>query len=203
MYAAADRMRMMTPSGLLEELVSVNTLLACCVVMVNPLLWNLAARLEYNKRAISRACGGPRRGVVVLAVFIAVNTFLRTSLVHYMTDISSKWVVLENSVAALVVGYLVIGVGGVLVLSSAWKLGFFCTFLGDYFGILLDTRVTGFPFNVVNDPMYWGSFLIYLGGSIQYASAVALLLTLCIGLSYVIAMRFEGPFTSMIYAKRE
>ena len=190
-------------SELLKELVSVNVFLSCCVVMLNPLLWNLAARLEYNKRVISRLCGGPRRGIVVLAVFIMGNTFLRTSLVHYMTDMSSKWAVLEDSVAAEVVGYLIIGVGGLLVLSSAWGLGFFCTFLGDYFGILLDARVTGFPFNIVNDPMYWGSFFVYLGGSIQCASAVALLLSLCIGLSYVIAMMFEGPFTSKIYAQRE
>lgn len=190
-------------SELLKELASPTILLACCGVMVNPLLWNMAARLEYNTHAISRLCGGPRRGVVLLMVFIMSNTFVRTSVFHYMTDINSKWDVLENSFGAAVAGYLVICVGGLLVLSSAWRLGFFCTFLGDYFGILLDARVTGFPFNVVDDPMYWGSFFIYLGGSIQHASAVALLLASCIGLSYVIAVRFEGPFTSMIYAKRE
>lgn len=188
---------------LLQELASVNIVLACFAVMLNPLLWNLAARLEYNMHTISRLCGGPRIGVVVLAAFIMGNNFLRTSLFHYMMDKSSKWDVLEGNVGALAVGYLFIGVGALLVLTSTWRLGFFCTFLGDYFGFLLDARVTGFPFNVVADPMYWGSFFIYVGGSLQHASIVGLLLTLFIGLSYVIAMKFEGPFTAMIYAKRE
>ena len=188
---------------LLDDLASMKIVLACLAVMLNPMLWNIAARLEYNTRVISRVCRGRRVGVVALAAFIMGNNFLRTSFFHYMTDNNSKWDVLEGSVGAVAFGYLFIGVGGVLVLMSTWRLGFFCTFLGDYFGILLDTRVTGFPFNAFADPMYWGSFFIYVGDSLQRASAVALLLSLFIGLSYVIAMKFEGPFTAMIYAKRE
>ena len=99
-------------------------------------------------------------------------------------------------------GYLLVGVGGFLVLSSVWSLGFYNTFLGDYFGILLDTRVTGFPFNVVEDPMYWGAFLIYVGDAIRYASGVALLLSLLIGLSYAVAAKLEESFTAKIYAQK-
>ena len=187
---------------LLQEVLSAKVLLACFVVMLNPLLWNLAARLEYNTHVISRLSGGPRLGVVILAVFIMGNTLLRTSYFHYMTDKSSKWDFLEDSIGAASGGYIFISVGGLLVLSSTWRLGFFCTFLGDYFGILLDAKVTGFPFNIVADPMYWGSFFIYIGESVQQASIIALLLSLSIGLSYVIAVKFEGPFTAMIYAKQ-
>lgn len=35
-------------------------------------------------------------------------------------------------------------------------------FIGDYFGILMDERVTGFPFNVCENPMYVGSTLNFL-----------------------------------------
>ena len=188
---------------LLQELASVKIAVACAVVMMNPLLWNVAARLEYNRHVISRVCGGRRVGVVALAAFIMVNNFFRTSIVHYMTENNSKWDVLDSNVGAEALGYLFIVVGAVLVLTSTWRLGFFCTFLGDYFGILLDAKVTGFPFNILADPMYWGSFFIYVGGSLQHASIVALLLSLFIGLSYVIAMKFEGPFTAMIYSKRD
>ena len=39
-----------------------------------------------------------------------------------------------------------------------------CVFvLGDYFGILMDQKVTSFPFNVTENPMYWGSTANYLG----------------------------------------
>lgn len=36
-------------------------------------------------------------------------------------------------------------------------------FAGDYFGILLDEKVTVFPFNIMENPMYWGSTANYLG----------------------------------------
>ncbi|CAJ0968134.1 unnamed protein product, partial [Ranitomeya imitator] len=33
----------------------------------------------------------------------------------------------------------------------------------DYFGILMEEKVTGFPFNIMENPMYWGSTANYLG----------------------------------------
>lgn len=35
--------------------------------------------------------------------------------------------------------------------------------LGDYFGILMEDRVTSFPFNVNENPMYNGTVMIFLG----------------------------------------
>lgn len=52
-------------------------------------------------------------------------------------------------------------VGQVFVLTSTYALGITGTFLGDYFGILMDHRVEGFPFNVLRDPMYVGSTLCF------------------------------------------
>lgn len=51
--------------------------------------------------------------------------------------------------------------GNVLVLTSMWALGITGTYLGDYFGILMEEMVTGFPFNVVPDPMYVGSTISF------------------------------------------
>lgn len=56
--------------------------------------------------------------------------------------------------------------GNVFVLSSMWALGVTGTYLGDYFGILMDKMVTGFPFNVMGDPMYWGSSMCFVGVSL-------------------------------------
>jgi methylene-fatty-acyl-phospholipid synthase len=49
-------------------------------------------------------------------------------------------------------------------------LGITGTFLGDYFGILMKEKVTGFPFNLTSDPMYNGSSLIFLGDAIAYVT---------------------------------
>lgn len=51
--------------------------------------------------------------------------------------------------------------GQTFVITSTWALGITGTFLGDYFGILMDHRVEGFPFNVLRDPMYVGSTMSF------------------------------------------
>ena len=77
------------------------------------------------------------------------------------------------------------GFGQVLVISSTWALGITGTFLGDYFGILMDhvslsfgqggwllillycvQKVESFPFNWFSDPMYLGSTLTFTAGAL-------------------------------------
>ena len=67
------------------------------------------------------------------------------------------------------------------------------TYLGDYFGILMDEKVTGFPFNVVNNPMYTGSILNLLAASLWKGSPAGVLLTMWSQLVYYVAVKyFEG-----------
>ena len=124
--------------------------------------------------------------------------YLRTTVFHETMNSHRACELLQNDLCNAL-GYLLITVGAVLVISSSYRLGFFCSFMGDYFGILLNDRVTGFPFNVVDDPMYVGSGLVYLGFAFQHASMFGFLLTGCIAISYAVAMLFEGPFTAKIY----
>jgi len=50
--------------------------------------------------------------------------------------------------------------GQTFVAASSWALGITGRFL-DYFGILMDHRVKGFPFDVLSDPMYVGSTMCF------------------------------------------
>lgn len=84
-----------------------------------------------------------------------------------------------------------------------WALGVTGTYLGDYFGILMDKMVTGFPFNVSSAPMYYGSTMSFLGTAILFGKPAGILLTAEVLAVYLIALRFEDPFTAGIYAKRE
>ena len=56
----------------------------------------------------------------------------------------------------------------------------------------MDHRVEGFPFNVLTDPMYVGSTMTFVGGSLWYESPAGLLISLYVYVAYVIALRFEG-----------
>jgi len=100
-------------------------------------------------------------------------------------------------------GYTLLALGNLLVVSSTWQLGITGTFLGDYFGILMDSMVTGFPFNITNAPMYYGSTMSFLGSALLYGKPAGILLTLHVLVVYIVAIQFENPFTAGIYAKRE
>lgn len=67
----------------------------------------------------------------------------------------------------------------------------------------MDEMVTGFPFNVTSAPMYWGSTMNFLGTALVFGKPAGIALTLGVLVVYIIALRFEDPFTAGIYAKRE
>ena len=93
--------------------------------------------------------------------------------------------------------------GNVLVLTSMYALGVTGTYLGDYFGILMDAPVTTFPFSVTDAPMYHGSTLSFLATALWNGKPAGLLLTGLVAVAYSVARTYEDPFTGMIYAKRE
>lgn len=72
-----------------------------------------------------------------------------------------------------------------------WALGVTGTYLGDYFGILMDEPVTGFPFNVTGAPMYWGSTCSFLGTALYMGKPVGVLLSVQVFFMYLVALQFE------------
>lgn len=78
------------------------------------------------------------------------------------------------------------------MLSSMYKLGVTGTYLGDYFGILMKSRVTSFPFNVMDNPMYNGSTMVFLGTALWYRSLAGVFLSVFVWILYQIALLFEG-----------
>lgn len=67
----------------------------------------------------------------------------------------------------------------------------------------MDEKVTGFPFNVTDAPMYWGSACSFLGSSFLYGRPAGILLTCEVVVVYLLARQWEDPFTAEIYAKRD
>lgn len=174
--------------------------LALVAVFLAPFLWNLLGRLEYYTRALSSVFLGRRSGCTVLAAWIFFFSLYRDSLVlrAIRDQPTVEW--LDNPLWHLLAGICSL-VGGTFVLTSFYQLGFFGTYLGDYFGILMKERVTGFPFNVVEDPMYIGSTLLFTSMAIMEKSVAGLVLAAWVLFIYQMACVFEGPFTSNIYAQ--
>ncbi|KAL1748409.1 phospholipid methyltransferase-domain-containing protein [Schizophyllum fasciatum] len=177
--------------------------LALCLLSIafNPTAWNIVARNEYHNKTITRIFGSPKAGCYFLALMIFSFGMLRDTLYERALADQPRVPLLPEPLDVFVP--VILGaLGQIFVLTSTWALGITGTFLGDYFGILMDARVEGFPFNVLRDPMYVGSTMCFAAGALWYERPAGLLITAYVYLVYVIALRFEGPFTDMIYSKR-
>ncbi|KIK96304.1 hypothetical protein PAXRUDRAFT_826102 [Paxillus rubicundulus Ve08.2h10] len=177
--------------------------LSLLVIAFNPAAWNVVARNEHKNRTITRIFGGnARHGCYFLAFMIFSFGILRDHLYQRALADQPRVPLLPEPYATLV-PVIIFVLGQIFVVTSTYALGITGTFLGDHFGILMDHRVEGFPFNVLRDPMYVGSTLCFTATALWYERPAGLLVALYVHIVYVIALCFEGPFTDMIYSKRE
>ncbi|KAF5134469.1 Phosphatidyl-N-methylethanolamine N-methyltransferase [Metarhizium anisopliae] len=159
--------------------------------------------LEYHNKILTKLFGGNAKAANYgLAVAIFSLGLFRDWLYKVALLEQPSHPLLET-IYSQAAAYMLFAAGNTLVISSTYRLGIRGTFLGDYFGFLLDEMVTGFPFNVTGAPMYWGSTMSFLGTALFFGKPAGLLLTLWVYLVYVVALRFEDPFTAGIYAKRD
>ncbi|KAI9839922.1 MAG: Phosphatidyl-N-methylethanolamine N-methyltransferase [Sarea resinae] len=157
----------------------------------NPLFWNIVARQEYKNKVLTKLFGGDsRRGCYFLAVVIFSLGIFRDALYERALRDQPAHPLLQTK-ASTYAALSLIAAGNVLVLSSMWALGVTGTYLGDYFGILMNDRVTSFPFNVTDSPMYYGSTLSFFGTALWFGKPAGVLLTIQILAVYLIALRFE------------
>ncbi|KAJ2879496.1 Phosphatidyl-N-methylethanolamine N-methyltransferase [Coemansia aciculifera] len=173
--------------------------LALLSITFNPAAWNVAARQEHHTRWLTKLCGGAKQGCYAIAAAIFSMGLIRDALYGQALNDQPTASWLDNSLVRLVAGTLFFS-GMTFVATSTYALGITGTFLGDYFGILMSERVTGFPFNVLDNPMYVGSTMSFLGTALWHAKPAGLLITAYVWLVYSVALQFEGPFTAMIYA---
>uniref|UniRef100_A0A452QMI7 Phosphatidylethanolamine N-methyltransferase n=1 Tax=Ursus americanus TaxID=9643 RepID=A0A452QMI7_URSAM len=159
------------------------------------------ARWEQKTRKLSRAFRSPYLACYSLGAAILLLNVLRSHCFTQAMLSQPKMESLDNPTAYRT-GLALLGVGSAFVISSFLALGFTGTFLGDYFGILKEARVTTFPFNVLDNPMYWGSTANYLGWAVMHASPTGLLLTAVVALVYKVAVLYEEPFTAQIYQQK-
>jgi len=177
--------------------------IAAAAIAFNPIFWNTVARQEYHNKILTKLAGGNSRlACYGLAVTIFSIGIIRDLLYERALRAQPSHPLLQSALATYI-AYGLIAAGNVLVLSSMYALGITGTYLGDYFGILMDHIVTGFPFSVTKSPMYYGSTMSFLGTAILFGKPAGLLLTVEVLLVYLVALRFEDPFTAAIYAKRE
>ncbi|EIN05718.1 phospholipid methyltransferase [Punctularia strigosozonata HHB-11173 SS5] len=177
-------------------------LVSILTIAFNPTAWNIIARNEFHNKTITRIFGGNARyGCYFLALCIFTAGILRDHLYQKALFEQPRVKILPEPLDTVIPTAL-FALGQTFVITSTWALGITGTFLGDYFGILMDHRVEGFPFNVLRDPMYVGSTMCFAATALWMERPAGLLITVYVYIVYLIALRFEGPFTDMIYSQR-
>eukprot|EP00689_Sawyeria_marylandensis_P001285 EC821304.1.p1 GENE.EC821304.1~~EC821304.1.p1 ORF type:complete len:182 (+),score=42.81 EC821304.1:57-548(+) len=159
--------------------------------------------MEYYYHVITKACNGNKHlGVYLLAAWIFCFSFFR-DILFSLTVLNNPVNPILDNIYIKIFAIICEVCGWILVSSSLYKLGIFGTYLADYFGILMSEKVTSFPFNVLDNPMYVGSTLNFLGSSLLKQSNIGLILTAEIAILYKISLYFEEPFTNYIYSHKD
>ncbi|OXG22817.1 methylene-fatty-acyl-phospholipid synthase [Cryptococcus neoformans Tu259-1] len=167
----------------------------------NPIFWNFVARNEYRNKTITKIVRSPLIGCYLLAITIfSISAFRDHLFLGAVKDQPSLAILGHPAIKAAAISLF--ASGQTFVITSMWALGVTGTYLGDYFGILMSHRVTSFPFNVLSDPMYVGSFLTHLGTALWFQSPAGIVLAAWVWIVYAIALKFEGPFTDKIYSAK-
>ncbi|KAH9988663.1 hypothetical protein BJV77DRAFT_1020509 [Russula vinacea] len=154
-------------------------LLSLGSITFNPTVWNIVARNEYRNKTITHIFGGnPHLGCYFLAACIFSAGILR----DHLTAAGAH----PPRPLDMLVPVALFAAGQTFVVTSTWTLG---------------SRAR-LPVNVLRDPMYVGSTMCFAATALWYERPIGLLITFYVYVVYTIALKFEGPFTDMIYSKR-
>lgn len=176
---------------------------ALATIVFNPVFWNIVARLQHKTHFLSAITGGAYNGCYLLAATIFSLGIYRDHVYHQALLEQPSYGPLLDSPIVQTLAVVTFTFGNILVLSSMWALGVTGTYLGDYFGILMKERVTSFPFNINDNPMYNGLTLCFLGTALYYGKPTGILVSLFVFIMYRIALLFEEPYTAKIYAAKD
>ena len=143
--------------------------------------------VEYRNHYLTRIFGSPYYGCYFLAFTIFSLGIFRDHLYQLALADQPYYAPVHQPL----LGSALFAAGSILVLTSMYALGVTGTYLGDYFGILMDAPVTGFPFNVTGSPMYWGSTLNFLGVALYHGKVAGILLTAQVFILYWFALQWD------------
>ena len=131
-----------------------------------------------------------KKAVYIHTIIVFSIGLSRDYLYKYVVNTSNIISIIDNQYMTFL-GYLMLLLGNILVLSATYKLGIIGTFNGDAYGFLLPSIITSFPFNIFNAPMYLGSTLNFLGYAMIKKSITGFFLTILVAIAYAFGTFFE------------
>jgi len=159
-------------------------------ILFNVLYWNITSTIQYKTKIFTKLFGDKKKAVYIHTIIVFSFGLSRDYLYKYVVNTSNILPIIDNQYMTFL-GYLLLLMGNILVLSATYKLGIIGTFNGDAYGFLLPSIITSFPFNIFNAPMYLGSTLNFLGYAMIKKSITGFFLTILVAIAYVCGTFFE------------
>jgi len=176
-------------------------LLSIFMIVICPVTWNLIARWEFHTRIFTEIAGDNRLAADIFAHILIEMGIFRNYIFEKAISRQIRYSI-DSAYSDYVysIGCGLVVFGGILVLMSYYRLGIHGIYYADYFGLLMKEKVTAFPYNLVNNPLYIGSTSIFLGMSVMHFSPAGILLTILVWFMYKLASLMENPMTDLIYS---
>ena len=159
-------------------------------IIFNVMYWNITSTIQYKTKIFTKLFGDKKKAVYIHTIIVFSIGLSRDYLYKYVVNTSNIISIIDNQYMTFL-GYLMLLLGNILVLSATYKLGIIGTFNGDAYGFLLPSIITSFPFNIFNAPMYLGSTLNFLGYAMIKKSITGFFLTILVAVAYVCGTFFE------------
>ena len=178
------------------------SIICIILILLAPIVWNGIARLEYSTKLLSYIFGNNVKACYFLASVITIVSRTR-DLIFFIVVLRNKNEFFIPFNLNYYFGSTLFVLGLLFVITSIHKLGFLCTHMGDHFGIYLDAKVTSFPFNILENPMYMGSAIAMFGVAVFFKSFIGIKLAMFTFVIYnLFSKLYEENFTNKIYQER-
>jgi phosphatidylethanolamine N-methyltransferase len=175
--------------------------LTAFMIIICPITWNLVARYEFHTKFFSKLVGDNRLAADIFAHVLIEMGIFRNYIYKRLVKDSPSFDVGDYELVFFIMAALCFAVGVTLVIMALYRLGIHGIYYADYFGVLMKEKVTDFPYNVTDNPLYQGSTLLFLSGAFYYHSVTGFALTLLAHLMYKLAAVLENPMTDLIYSE--
>lgn len=171
------------------------------MIIICPVTWNLVARWEFHTKIFSKLAGDNRLAADIFAHILIEMGILRNYLFSRVIRHHTHFEV-EGTLSMIVtaIALLMVGSGFALNFMAYYRLGIHGIYYADYFDVLFPEMVTAFPYNVMNNPLYVGSTLLFVGNALFFRTPSGLLLGAVAWIMYKFASILENPMTELIYS---
>ncbi len=174
--------------------------LSAFMIFICPITWNLVARFEFHTKYFSKLAGDNRLAADIFAHILIEMGIFRNFIYHRVVKNQPQFDIGYDELITII-SYVMLAIGMILVFGAYYRLGIHGIYYADYFGILMKEKVSAFPYNVTDNPMYGGSTLIFLSGALYHKAYCGFGLSVLAFLMYIVASILENPMTELIYSE--